>query len=98
MSISCECDYDQPEFYRHEDRRACKTYQCDECPKIINPGDDYRYVVGKWDGDVDQFRMCEACGDLWDSMAALGFCLEHGILRQDHRDYLDLYEPPKMTA
>lgn len=94
MSISCECD-NPPEFWSEVDRVARTEHTCCECGKAIKPGDPYRYISGKWD-EFYNFKHCENCADLWDSMMALGFCLEYGNLQQDHADYIDLYEPPKL--
>lgn len=96
MSLDCYCDYPYPEFVRETDRKARVPHKCCECGATISPGNDYRVIAGCWGGQFNTFKQCEACADLWDSMADLGFCLEYGNLRQDHQDYLEVYEPPRL--
>lgn len=57
----CSCDYELPEFYEQETLRARKPHKCVECGRIIQAGETYEYVRGKWDGDFLQFHTCTHC-------------------------------------
>jgi len=57
----CVCDYDPPEFFHQEERKARKAYKCEECRCDILPGEKYVYSAGKWEGTMDQFRWCLNC-------------------------------------
>jgi hypothetical protein len=61
----CVCDYDPPEFYHREIRRARKEHKCCECGGRMLPGEQYEHVRGKWDGFVDTYDTCARCCDLW---------------------------------
>jgi len=93
VSLSCDCDYGDPAaWYRVEDRKARKQWECEECGLIIRPGDAYRFETGMWGGLVSQHRCCESCADLSDSLRDLGFCLYWGNLNEDYQEYLHEYK------
>lgn len=56
------CEY--PQFYSHQTRKAKKQYKCGECHGLIQPGEQYHYHYGKWDGDLGQFRFCLECEEM----------------------------------
>ena len=53
-------DAPQPEFFLEKIVKARKKHICGECWQVINIGDKYEHVSGKWDGDM---RTCKTCGD-----------------------------------
>jgi hypothetical protein len=57
-------DYDQPEFCNEETRTARKEHKCSQCKNIIYPKEKYRYIVGKWNGDLNWFKRCFKCDEL----------------------------------
>jgi hypothetical protein len=85
MSINCSCDYDCPEFYVAEHRRARTAHRCDECQRSIEPGERYEHVRGKWDGQVGSFDTCTRCLALreWVAAHVPCFCWAHGNLLDD---------------
>lgn len=54
-------DYDLPEFITSVHPRARKAHACYECREQIKIGETYRRVSGKWCGDFDCFKICNAC-------------------------------------
>lgn len=80
MSYDCVCDYDAPQFYFADIRKARKQHKCEECGAPILPGDRYESVVGKWDGFVDTFKTCERCHDIriWTKNNVPCLCWVHG--------------------
>lgn len=94
----CVCDYDGPELFTRIERKARKIHKCYECRKEIKPGDEYSCHKGLWDGQWDEFKICEACQDLSDSMQEAGFCTGYGNLLSDHAEYIAYYAPPKLTT
>lgn len=58
---SCWCDYDTPEFFNESRPLAAKAHRCDECGRVIKPGERYERVTGKWDGDVITNKTCVYC-------------------------------------
>jgi len=53
-----------PEIYREEYRKARKIHKCCECKKDINPGQEYKYAVGKWEGEFNYYRWCLECDEI----------------------------------
>ena len=62
--ITVDWDYEVPEFFHSKMRRARKAHRCCECPETIQPGDLHDYAVGKWDGEVIEFRTCARCSNV----------------------------------
>jgi len=54
-------DWVMPDFFTETAPRARKTHRCCECHKEIAVGERYQRVSGKWDGDVQSFKICEPC-------------------------------------
>lgn len=91
MSIDCYCDYDPPEFATVATRRARKSYRCDECSGTISVGEPYEYTFGKWEGYLDQYRICERCYDIrqWTKNNVPCLCWAYGNITQDCSDAID---------
>jgi RNase P subunit RPR2 len=85
---ACVCDYDPPEFVSQSMRRARKPHTCEECSRVIEPGEHYEYTFGKWDGDVSRFRVCARCLEvrrfITDSIPC--FCWAYGNLHEDAKE------------
>lgn len=81
----CFCDYEQPEFYHSEMRKARKDHPCTECGRAIEPGETYEHVRGKWDGDVGTHKTCPRRMALkaWVQAHVPCFCWAHGYIRED---------------
>ena len=86
--MSCFCDYEAPEFYDRTERTARKRHRCCECGHDIQPGERYEHVSGKWDGQLNTFKTCEACVDLRDSLSAHSGCFQHEGLSEEYYEYL----------
>lgn len=87
--LECVCDFGC-EFIVDAWRHARKAHRCEECGKTIVPGERYRYVMGKQDGDVWQAKCCEHCDDLWANLTDLGFCrMWGGVLFESLTEYYD---------
>jgi hypothetical protein len=85
--MDCYCDYEAPEFIIERLPRAKKTYKCYECGASINPGDQYEYTAGKWEGEFMAFKICMDCRtvrEAFDEMKC--FCWSYGGLWEDIRD------------
>jgi hypothetical protein len=89
--IDCYCDYDPPEFYHRELRRARKPHKCHECAHVIAPGDHYEHVRAKWDGFIDSFDTCEHCLDIrtWTKNNVPCLCWAHGNTIEDCREAIE---------
>ena len=90
MGLSCECGYDDYEWYYHVEaawRLAQTDFKCYGCGKKGHAGDMVRRfteeqnVEDEYGDEIDDpvitryRRICEECGDLYDSLMELGFCL-----------------------
>lgn len=51
---------DGPDFYTERLVTARREHKCSETGAIIHKGDKYWRCVGKWDGDVQTFKQCQA--------------------------------------
>jgi hypothetical protein len=85
-----------PDVHREAWQVARKTHTCCECNERIKAGDSYEYVFIVYDSDTSSFHTCEKCADLRDSMTAMGFCGNYGELWQDHREYVNEYQPQRV--
>jgi hypothetical protein len=85
MADSCYCDYDAPEFFHREIRRARKLHKCGECGGEIKPGEQYEHVRGKWDGDLTTIKTCERCVDIitWTKNNVPCLCYAYGNAIED---------------
>jgi hypothetical protein len=64
MECSCDVgvDFDEgPEFYTEKIIKARKQHKCNECRGMINKGEKYERVTGKWDGNVSTYKTCLDC-------------------------------------
>jgi hypothetical protein len=79
------CDYDPAEFYSATIRKARKQHKCFECRGFIEPGEQFEYVAGCWDGNFDYFKTCCRCVDLrtWVKNNIPCVCWAHGNLHDD---------------
>lgn len=91
MMDSCWCDYDPPEFWSANQRKAKVPHRCDECRAVIQPGEMYEYVSGKWGGYLGCFHTCSRCVGLrrWVTNNLPCFCWAHGNLHDDAREAVD---------
>ena len=55
------CDCELPEAMRRLTRRARTQHECCECGGTIEPGTQYEYVSGIWDGHALTFKTCAEC-------------------------------------
>ena len=74
---------------RYTDARYPDEDEC--CALGLDPDDDL-------DGDIITMkyrRICEECGDLFDSLTDLGFCIgaDWGFIKEAHHDYVAEYVP-----
>lgn len=78
-------DYDESaDFYRERFRKAAKPHDCCECGRVIEKGERYRTVSGKWDGDFAQFDTCAECAEIQAAFGCNGYSLT--TLWEDVRD------------
>lgn len=63
MGCTCSCDYDGEacDIYNEKERTARKSYLCQECKEMINPGDRYIYAELLYDGSWTYARWCISC-------------------------------------
>lgn len=63
---------DLPAAFRQITRTARKkTHKCCECRCEINPGDNYVYSSGIWDGEPQGFKQCVICAEVSSAAADL---------------------------
>lgn len=76
--MTCEV----PEFYDTTERKARREHKCCECGMMIHVGEKYLDIVGKWDGEVSQFRQHLRCADACEMIRDTidGECIPFGYL------------------
>jgi len=88
--MECACVYIESdgywEFHNSVYRKAIKEHKCSECSRVIQPGEIYEYVVGKWEGAFNKFKTCEDCENIRDTFFCDGW--NYGMLWSDLWDYL----------
>lgn len=60
-SIDVDSDYMKCDLHVSKVVKAKKHHKCCECGNIINPGEEYEKVVGKWDGYFSEYKTCKVC-------------------------------------
>lgn len=83
--MSCHCDYGHVAFYHKELRKARKQHVCDECSAIIQSGEQYEHVRGKYEGYVYSANTCSRCLELreWVKAHIPCFCWYHNNMIED---------------
>lgn len=98
---SCYCDYDAPEFYVKDTRRARKEYRCAECQCKIQKGEEHEHVAAKWEGEVSSIRTCKLCVTLRDWVVGNVpcACWSHGDMIEGLQSSIDdaVYRAPDET-
>ena len=89
--MSCDCDYERPEFIRNTKHKAVKHHRCSECRSMIAPGETYELCSGKWDGRFEAYKMCPRCAAVRDHIKAHVpcFCWALGYMLEDVRETLE---------
>jgi hypothetical protein len=82
------------EFFHDSHPRARKEHRCDECSRVIQSGERYRYATGKCDGSFCVMRQCLHCVEVgrWLMVACSGYLFnavqedlaEHVIGEEDY--------------
>ncbi|RLB94621.1 MAG: hypothetical protein DRH26_00705 [Deltaproteobacteria bacterium] len=70
MECSCTINIDHeggPDCYREKIVTARKKHRCYECFQDIQPGEQYEYVSGIWDGDPQAYKTCLDCKSIRDT-------------------------------
>jgi hypothetical protein len=90
----CNVDYDRPDFYVQDQRRARREHKCGECGRTIAKGEFYVRSSGKWDGLCNSFKHCEHCAVLaaWLERECGGYM--HGGIIEDIGEHLSEYRVP----
>jgi hypothetical protein len=53
-----------PEFYHEQYRKSAKDRKCYNCREVIQRGERYLNVTGKWDYGVASLHLCECCDEV----------------------------------
>lgn len=78
---TCYCDYEQPTFFRESQPRAKVRHRCGECSRVIQPGERYNKITGKWDGEFRSYARCAHCEAVAAALRVLPcFCDYYGGL------------------
>lgn len=88
----CSCIYISfhdcyPDFYSDEYRVARKEHKCTECGRIINKGEKYNYVAGKWEDEFNVFKTCNDCISLLSVFFCEGY--NFGSIWDDFREHVN---------
>jgi len=93
--LSCGCDEGEGHWGQRT-RTARKPHVCYECRRPIEPGMEYEFHTHFGPDYILNFKVCPRCNDLGESFQTMGFCWYFGELWAAHREYLEVYEPPKI--
>ena len=69
-------DYDgeSPDVFNSHVLTARKPHKCFECGYVIQPGDRYERVSGKWEREWSTYRFCLPCSEIGLEFADGGRC------------------------
>lgn len=80
----CELDYEQPDFIDKKTLASRKQHKCDECGAIVEKGDIYERVSGKWGGEIRVYKTCRHCVEIRDEFSERPcFCTAYGSLEEE---------------
>jgi hypothetical protein len=85
---SCEWDGEPSEWFELRIRKARKEWKCCECGAPIHIGERYEYIVGKWEGRVDDYQTCLTCSQIRNDYCAPLTMLRETIWEGLGVDYL----------
>jgi len=85
--MSCCIADDGPEVFTEEWRKARKVHRCCECRSKIEIDETYEYIKGLWDGHWSEYKTCEKCADLRESLSEVT-CPYYTGLADAYADYL----------
>lgn len=57
-------DCEPADVFHVENRRARKTWHCDECRCEISVGNEYEYAAMLFDGEWTHYRTCLICSEI----------------------------------
>ncbi len=66
---ACCYEFSPADVYREEWPVANKEHCCCECGTLIGKGTDYQHITQLWEGEWWDYKTCELCADLRDSLA-----------------------------
>lgn len=80
------CDW--PEFYSERFPVAKKKHRCCECRDMIEPGEKYLLVGGKWDGILETYKQHLLCREACMAISNIADdCIPFGSLMEDYREW-----------
>lgn len=87
------CDCELPEFFNHRVvAKTRKIFRCCECRRDILPGSTCHVSSGKWNGCFDEFRQCDLCFVLSNSLQRYQeCCVGFGELWSDFKECFPRY-------
>ena len=97
ITCDCSCDWDDgpAEFFEESNPIARKQHKCVECREMIQPGERYERVKGRWEGEYSSHATCIPCQRIRDTYCPRGYCF--GMLAEQIEECLgfDYREDPK---
>ncbi len=88
--MSCECDFEAPDFYDLSKKKARKEHKCSECNSTIKIGEIYEYVSGKWEGDISIYKTCPDCLNIIEQLEEKDcFCRMHCGLWENIYEHME---------
>lgn len=48
-------------FWHETHPKARKPHRCIYCERTISPGEKYCHIWGEWNGDLQNYNLCERC-------------------------------------
>ena len=92
--MDCYCDYEPARVYDASLMRTRKQHTCEECGRIIKPGERAEQAKGCWDGYWATYYTCNKCLELRQYIAAHVpcFCWAHGNMIQDAIETIGSFE------
>lgn len=102
MECSCSIDMDYdgsgPDRHTEKIRTARKTHVCFECVKDIQPGEQYEYASGLWDGEYSIYKTCLDCKSIRDTFFSSWVYTQVWEAFQDEFGYVDSVVPESCIA
>ncbi len=93
--MGCSCDAIMPSFFTKTMRQAVRQHKCSECRRLIQCGERYEFISGKWEGVIHTYKSCSHCLAVRDFLEceAHCYCIEFTSVMSDAFEYMHHESP-----
>jgi hypothetical protein len=76
----CTWESPAPELFAEDFLYSDRDRKCSECGIKIHRNEEYKHIIGLWEGDMSQIVQCYLCARIMEDLVDMGFCPNYGEL------------------